>query len=261
MKISSLGQDIRSFFLGGGKAGAPAVKTESTAVQTDDSLSLSDAAKKSGSSKADKAAVSNSGAVKSAPVKKEQLPEKPRRENFSSDELYDSSLLEWQVAGMSQLREKYPNAAVGGEVYHGCDLPPEIVFEKGIPEKGGQDFDIIRHQRQTDINGNPSPGNSALRGSCADARTPAGFTGEGGWVYKLVPVGGGIDLNTALYGRPLTETLGNGNLMHGETEICIASRQPAYRIVGCFHVGDYFDSAQAYKLGKFIENPNYDPSR
>lgn|GEM_PF-2998859 len=267
MKISSLGQDIRSFFFGSGKGNAPAQQTEVTVKTPEpagDSISLTSSAK-SGSPSTSSSAVKQTGsgtaAEKSIFSKKEKTPEKPKRENFSSDELYDSSLVEWQVAGVQQLIEKYPNAVVRGEVYHGCDLPPEVVFEKGIPEKGGQDFDLIRHQRQKDAQGNPSGSNSALRGSCADARTPAGFTGEGGWVYKLVPVGGGVDLNTALFGQTVQEGFGKANLMHGETEICIGSRQPAWRIAGCFQVGDFFESAQCYRLGKFIENPNYDPSR
>ena len=172
-----------------------------------------------------------------------------------------TQMLQWQRQEMNKLREQNPHAFCGGAVFHGTDLPPDQVLLSGIPATGGQDFDLEEHQRQFIEAGAPKQEQSALRGSCMLPDTPAGFAGEGGWVYKIYPVGGGIDVNSAL--GPKTVDLASGTLegsiMPGENEIAFASYQPPCQIEGYFQVGSFSESFGKYRLGKFIPNPNFQP--
>ncbi|MCE1248047.1 MAG: hypothetical protein LWY06_15505 [Firmicutes bacterium] len=191
-----------------------------------------------------------------------QLPERPMRENFASDAEFDSAYCDYQTANMKNLIKEYPNAVVYSSVCYGCNIPPEEVFKNGIPAKGGSDFDVIRHQREVDKDGKYDAANSALRGSCDNAMVPAKFAGKGGFVYKLKPLGGAIDVEAAIcrprHLNPVTLQY-EGNMFSGEQEISIGSRQPACQIEGYYEVGEYNETHDAHKLGKFVPNPDYKP--
>ena len=184
---------------------------------------------------------------------------KPQRKDYDSDEAYDKSLCEWQTLNMEDLKEENPGAVTGGIVYYGSTLPPEVVFKQGIPEKGGDDFDLARHQREIDKDGNHNPSNSGLRGCCVDAQVPAKFAEEGNYVYKLRPLGGAVCLDTALFGFSQFDAVTKGNIMPGEAEICMGSRQPGYQIEGAYKVGKYYDLMDAHKLEDFKKNPDFAP--
>ncbi|MBT9587112.1 hypothetical protein IV102_27465 [bacterium] len=161
--------------------------------------------------------------------------------------------LQCQKNEMARLRQQYPHAYCDGAVFHGTNLPPDQVLLHGIPATGGDNFDVAQHQLQT--------GRSALRGSCTAANIPAAFAGEGGFVYKLYPIGGGIDVNAALGEKRVDLAAGRlrGSIMPGEQEIAIASQQPACQIEGYYVVGAYSDVHEKYRLGKFVANPNFQP--
>lgn len=170
-------------------------------------------------------------------------------------------LLQWQRQEMKKLKAEHGNAYCGGAVFHGTGLPPEKVLLDGIPATGGRDFDLMEHQRQFVQLGEPKEEQSALRGSCLSASTPAGFAGEGGWVYKLYPVGGGIDVNAALGPKKVDLAKGclQGSIMPGETEIAFASYQPSCQIEGYYQVGSYSETHGHYRLSKFVPNPHFAP--
>jgi hypothetical protein len=172
-----------------------------------------------------------------------------------------TQMLQWQRQEMQKLREQNPHAFCASALFHGTDLPPDQVLLSGIPATGGRDFDLEEHQRQFLEAGAPKQEQSALRGSCLLPDTPAGFAGEGGWVYKLYPVGGGIDVNSALGPKTVDLTSGTleGSIMPAENEIAFASYQPACQIEGYFQVGSYSESFGKYRLGKFVPNPNFRP--
>jgi hypothetical protein len=170
-------------------------------------------------------------------------------------------VLHWQRQQMNKLKAEHPGAFCGGAVFHGTNLPPDQVLRNGIPATGGRDFDLMEHQRQFIQAGETREEQSALRGSCLMASTPAGFAGEGGWVYKLYPVGGGIDVNTALGPKVVDIAKGTleGSIMPGETEVAFASYQPSCQIEGYFQVGSYSEAHGQYRLGKFVPNPHFAP--
>jgi len=172
-----------------------------------------------------------------------------------------SQTLHWQRQEMYKLRQQHPHAYCGGAVFHGTDLAPDLVLREGIPATGGRDFDLMEHQRQFIQAGEAKETQSALRGSCLMAATPAGFAGEGGWVYKLYPVGGGIDVNSALGPKTVDLVHGTleGSIMPGETESAFASYQPPCQIEGYFPVGSYSEAHGKYRLGKFVPNPHFAP--
>lgn len=163
-----------------------------------------------------------------------------------------------QTEQMRLLRRRYPHAAMVGPVYHGTDRPPEEVFKTGLPSTGGESFDLAVHQRQ--FSGKDAP-SSAMRGSCINAMVPAGFAGTGSYVYRLIPVGGGVEVNTALGPRrfDLESFRHEGTIMPGEQEIAIGSEQPACQIEGYQQVGAYHESSGLYRLGPFVPNPNFKP--
>ena len=182
-------------------------------------------------------------------------PIRPLRENYATEEAFDAVFLKYQDAQMARLAEEYPEARHFGQVYHGADLPPETVFVSGLPKKGdGDDFDLQEHQREFMERDLPPEKQSALRGACADARIPAQFAGEGGWVYVLVPRGGSFPLEQAL-GRDLVKGAS------GEAEHSFAARQPGCQIYGAFKVGEYSDAYGSYRLGPLVLNPNFKPVR
>ena len=160
----------------------------------------------------------------------------------------------WQKQEMARLRQQYPTAYTGGELFHGTHLPPDQVLSEGIPATGGDQFDLVEHQNQT--------GRSALRGSCVAADIPAKFAGQGGYVYKFYPVGGGIDVNSALGDKHVDLLAGRlrGSIMPGEHEIAFASYQPPCQIEGYFEVGDYSEVHEKFRLGRFVPNPSFQPS-
>lgn len=171
------------------------------------------------------------------------------------------STLLWQSAGMQKLRQQHPDSFVGGAVFHGCNLSPDVVLSTGIPARGGQLFDIAAHQKQWTDPGQTPEQKSALRGSCLAPMVPAGFAGEGGWVYKLYPVGGGIDVNRAL-GELHVDLLGGkllGSVVPGETEIAIGSAQPPCQVESYARVGSYSELHECYRLGPWTPNPGFQP--
>ncbi|MBN9414376.1 hypothetical protein ABS71_06515 [bacterium SCN 62-11] len=170
-------------------------------------------------------------------------------------------VLQWQRQEMNKLKERHSHAFCGGPVFHGTGLSPDQVLLEGIPATGGRDFDLMEHQRQFIQVGEAKEEQSALRGSCLAAPTPAGFAGEGGWVYKLYPVGGGIDVNAALGPKKVDMAKGTleGSIMPGETEIAFASYQPSCQIEGYYQVGSYSEAHGKYRLGKFVPNPHFAP--
>jgi hypothetical protein len=103
-----------------------------------------------------------------------------------------------QTEQMRLLRRRYPQAAVVGAVYHGTDKPPSEVLRDGLPATGGESFDLTVHQNQFQRPDQPALERSAMRGSSLNANVPAGFAGTGSYVYRLIPVGGGVEVNTAL---------------------------------------------------------------
>lgn len=165
----------------------------------------------------------------------------------------DPSKLVWQRQNMARLKAQFPQAHYGGALYHGTGVPPEEVFTRGIPATGGENFDLVEHQRQS--------GDSALRGSCTQADIPALFAGEGGFVYKLYPVGGGVDVNAAL-GEKHVDLVGGklrGSIMPGENEVAFASYQPPCQVEGYYPVGEFSHIHDKYRLGKFVPNPHFEP--
>ena len=175
--------------------------------------------------------------------------------------MVQAPVLQWQRQEMNRLKAEHGHAFCSGPVFHGTDLPPDRVLLEGIPATGGRDFDLMEHQRQFIQAGEPKEEQSALRGSCLMASTPAGFAGEGGWVYKLYPVGGGIDVNAALGPKVVDIARGTleGSIMPGETEVAFASYQPSCQIEGYFQVGSYSEAHGKYRLGKFVPNPYFAP--
>ncbi len=107
----------------------------------------------------------------------------------------------------------------------------------------------------------PPEKRSALRGSSLNAVVPAGFAGTGGYVYRLLPVGGGVDVNAALGPLRVNPVTGSllGSLVPAETEIAIGSEQPACQIEGYFVVGAWNETSGRYRLGVFVPNPSYRP--
>ncbi len=166
-----------------------------------------------------------------------------------------------QTEQMRLLRRRFPQAAIVGTVYHGTDKPPSLVLEQGLPPTGGDSFDLAVHQRQFERPGQAAEERSAMRGSSLNAYVPAGFAGTGSYVYRLVPVGGGVEVNTALGNKRVNILEGRieGSLMPGEQEIAIGSQQPACQIEGYHVVGAYHESSGQYRLGPFIPNPRFKP--
>ncbi|MDP7492372.1 MAG: hypothetical protein QGG26_05330 [Candidatus Undinarchaeales archaeon] len=180
---------------------------------------------------------------------------RPTRGNWTSDKASNDTFLKYQTSRMEELGKQHSDAYSKAEVYHGCSLSPDEVFKNGIPAKGGDHYNIQDHQYDR----NDKNEGSALRGGCLDARNPAKFAGEDSFVYLIAPVGGAVDVNTALGGRRLDVSQGKmvGSIMYGETEFAFGSMQPAYAIKGAFKVGPYFDAPDAHRLGEFIPNPGY----
>ena len=138
-----------------------------------------------------------------------------------------------------------------GMVYYGRhdDWRPEDVFIDGIPEKDRPEvFDLTRHQAD-------DPG-SGLRGSCITAETPAGFGGEGGYVYVLFPLGGAMNLQVLDHEKDSQQVRG----AQGETEYAFGSMQPGEVIAGAIPIGARFNEATVrHRLGTFIPNPRLAP--
>ena len=178
---------------------------------------------------------------------------RPQRDDFPSEEAFDKAYLSYQSAQMAKLGAEFPDATIFGQVFHGTDLPPGKVLKDGIPMKGeGNCFDLAKHQREFGGVDTPPDEQSAMRGSCLDARMPAKFAGEGGFVYVLKPVGGSVSLDGALGDKQATGA-------QGELEYSFGARQPPSQILGYFEVGRYSDVHDAFRLGKMIKNPGADP--
>lgn len=169
--------------------------------------------------------------------------------------------LHHQTEKMRELRRRYPEASWTGPVYVGTSLPPDFVLRDGLPATGGQNFDLSEHQRQFRQLDQAPEKLSALRGSCLTAFVPAGFAGTGRYVYRLVPVGGGVDVNAALGSLRINALTGSllGSVAPAETEIAIGSEQPACQIEGYFVVGEYLEGPGRYRLRPFVPNPGYQP--
>lgn len=138
-----------------------------------------------------------------------------------------------------------------GLLYYGSGhLELDDVFRSGIPPKPrAQVFDLLRHQ-------NDDP-RSGLRGSCQSPETPAGFADEGGYVYALFPVGGGLDLQVLDHEKDGKQASG----ARGETEFAFGSNQPSHVIVGAYPVGQRIhEDRPEHRLGAFIPNPNVSPA-
>jgi hypothetical protein len=186
------------------------------------------------------------GQVKGEPVR-------PRAEYYADVGAFDAAFLAYQDARMRQLLRRFPDAAYAGQLFHGTDLPPEVVLVTGLPQKGaGDNFDIREHQLDFHQLGDPPETYSALRGACIDATTPGLFAGEGGYVYALVPRGGAVDLLAALGGEQAKGA-------SGEHEVCFGARQPACQIVAWYKVGAYSDVHGAHRLEGPFPNPNFSP--
>lgn len=179
------------------------------------------------------------------------LPARPQRDDFADDASFDQAYLSYQDAHLAALRDRHPKAFCRGEVYYGCDLPPEQVLKDGIPAKRGENFDLADHQREL-VDADHPERSSALRGSCRDARMPGKFAGEGGYVYILEPRGGAFSLMDAL---------GLDDKLPEELELPFGSRQLARQIKGYRKVGAYAWGAEAYRLGPLVENPGFDPEK
>ena len=170
------------------------------------------------------------------------VPIRPVRDNFRSDALFDDSFLRYQDAQLARLAATVSGVRHTQQLFHGSDLPPEVVFATGLPMKGdGDDFDLGEHQRELVRLDDPATKRSALRGGCVDARMPAKFAGEGGWVYVLTPRGGAF---------PLDEALGNAQARGaaGELEHSFGARQPACQIYAAYRVGRYSQAVDAHLL-------------
>ncbi|MFZ0548631.1 MAG: hypothetical protein WAM60_24490, partial [Candidatus Promineifilaceae bacterium] len=116
-----------------------------------------------------------------------------------------------------------------GRVFHGTELPPEIVVREGLPEKGSN-WDLLNHVKQ-------GP-DSALRGATTEVFTPdrsAGAGKWGEWVYEIRGMPS-WDTNALLEGRVKTPGEFKGNPMYGELEQAIPARVPAENIVRVAHI-------------------------
>ena len=178
---------------------------------------------------------------------------RPRREDFGSEDGFDAAFLEYQDARMAKLRERYPGVGFSEQIFHGSDLPPEVVFKTGLPRKGeGDNFDLRAHQGELYQLDAPPEKRSALRGGCSDARICSGLAGEGYWVYKLVPRGGTFPLEQALGAQIISAAA-------GEAEHAFAARQPGSQVYSAFRVGAWSDVFDACRLGPEILNPDFKP--
>ncbi len=113
-------------------------------------------------------------------------------------------------------------------LYHGTDkVSPEQALARGLPARG-TDWRLKEHAEPNAA----VKKNSAFRGTTQVVADPISGNGaaywadKGGWVYKIVGVGG-WDVNAQLNGRVAKLSGYRGNLMSGEAEIAIPAQVPA----------------------------------
>lgn len=166
------------------------------------------------------------------------------------------NLCQHQSEQMQRLWAEHPQARSAEPLFHACDLPPEVVLESGIPATGGDNYDLREHQRAWTYSSR-----SALRGACRTAEIPAAFAGTGSYVYKIYPVGGGIDVNAALGDKRFDAAQGRmvGSLAPEEQEVAFASYTPPCQIEGYLVVGQYSELYERYRLQPLVANPSFQP--
>ncbi len=147
--------------------------------------------------------------------------------------------------------KQIPPSAWGGTKYHGSRLPPEQVFESGLPARG-EDTRLLEHVEQR--------GDSALLGTTEYALSPDGSRGagrwaeDGGWVYQIDGMPS-WDMNASLEGRvPRPDGTYGGNPMPGEHEHAMLGGVSRERIVAAIPIREV--NGKLVK-GAPVPNPNY----